>query len=324
MDEAGNQTSSPVEAKPPEAPRKIAVIGEIPFAGAALTGALLAGGLSVRVLCPDERSEAAVRGLPGAHGATLETVRGSLDSVVVIAEVLAGSYGACFLSPITMQGRAYRAETHLQDVRRFLDGAEHAAIRKIVYHSALGAHPRAGARAVREAAEAEELVHGSRCEDFRVRTGPLMGCGDGFLTEIIGRMKNSAPVMGVMGYGSTLLQPLHAGDMARCVARMFKDGDDELRPGVYCLAGPETTTLLDLSDMAAEALGVMKLKLHVPLFILKLVATLRRGQRLEEEINLLFEAFCTDQNDAPKLLNAGEKLVTTKQAQHEILAATTA
>lgn len=323
-------SEEPVEVKPVEV-RKIAVVGEIPFAGRALVQALLQQGFSARVLCPDEAAELAVLSVAGntatpdaslnkGEESGVETVRGSLESQSAIEETLKGAYGVCFVSPITLHGRMCRAKEHVEDVKRLAQAAQNGAIRKLVYHSALGAHPESQSRALRQSAEAEEIIHAAKCEDFRVRTGPLMGRNDGFLSQLIQNARTPAMLMSVLGYGSTTVQPLHVSDMAACVARIFSDQPEELRPGYYCLAGPEVTTLLDLIDRAAERVQRRKLKIHIPLFALQLWLALKKGNGLREQVSLLFDTFYTEENDAPRLLASGRELTTPTQAQEEILA----
>jgi uncharacterized protein YbjT (DUF2867 family) len=321
--EAAVQPLPSAAAKPAEPPRKIAILGEIPFTGRALVKALLDRGLSARVLCSDEQAERAVAELRPAGGeSVVEVVRGSLESPQAIAEAMQGVYAAVLLSPVTMGGRTYRAQSHLDDVRRFIQASETAAIRKLVYQSQLGAYKNSLSRALREASQAEQLIHESRCEDFCVRTGPIMGPDDGFLSEIVSAARKSAPVMGVLGYGSTMVQPIHVDDFARCMTRFFFDQPEELRPDVYAVAGPEITTLLDLTDMALEKAGRFKFKFHAPLFIMKLVVSLKPGGALEEKVGLLFDVFCTDRNDAANLMGPGTTLKTPRQTQEEILAST--
>jgi uncharacterized protein YbjT (DUF2867 family) len=313
-----------IEVKSAE-PRKIAVVGEIPFSGAALVRALQNKGLSARVLCPDPISEsAALAACDPNSGASIETVRGDVGSPQALQEAFKGVYAAIFLSPITMSGRMYRATSHIDDVRRVAEAAEHAAIRKLVYHSTLGAALESPSQATRQAAEAEAIMRGSRCEDFTIQTGPLMGRGDGFLTRILQSVRSSSPIMTLQGYGSTLVQPLHVNDLARCVARIFSEQEGDLQPGVYRVGGPETLTLLDLVDSALERTGRSKLKIHLPLFVLKMISSARGNGRFAEEVALLFDVFFTENNDAVKLLGPGEKMITPKQAQDEILNAASA
>ncbi|HEY3323330.1 MAG TPA: NmrA family NAD(P)-binding protein [Planctomycetota bacterium] len=323
---------APVEVKP-VLQRKVAVVGEIPFSGKAFVAALVQQGLAARVLCPDQAAEDAVmRASPPADTAaaalearteavpTVEVVRGDLDSAEAVASVLQGAYGVCFLSPVTLGGRMYRSATHLQDVQLLVRAAENSAIRRLVYHSTLGAHPQSMSLAMRQAAQAEEIIHACKCEDYRVRTGPLMGRGDGFLSQIVQAVTSPPPVMCVLGYGDTRLQPLHVNDLGRCISRIFRDQPDDLRPGYYCLAGPETCSEMELLDSAGERLGRSKLRIHIPLFVLRLITSWRKGNGFKERVNLLFDNFYTEQNDAPLLLSPGSQLISVRQAQEEVLA----
>jgi uncharacterized protein YbjT (DUF2867 family) len=322
MADEAQAPAEPPQQRPGEPRRKIAVIGEIPFSGCALVQELCERGLAARVLCPDERAETAVQATVAAlpePQRNVETMRGSLESPGSLEEVMQGGYGVALLSPITLKGRMHRPQTHLDDLRRALAAAEKSGTRKFVYHSALGAHPRSNSRALRDSADAELLMQNSRSEDFCLRTGPLMGPKDDFLTEIIARAKARACCVGVLGYGTVALQPLHVRDMARCCLRFFAPGEEELHPGVYSLAGPETVSELDLLDDALARLGRIKLKFHAPVFVLKLLSGVG-GPAFDERVKLLSDVFSTEQNDAPKL-SSGVPLRTVKQAQDELLAA---
>jgi NADH dehydrogenase len=319
--ELESEVAAKAVSQPALEPRKIAVVGEIPFSGSALARALQKKGLSARVLCPDPQAEAATLAARDASisGAGVEIVRGDVGSEQALREVFTGAYGAIFLSPVTLAGRVCRAASHIEDVRRVVEAAEQASIRKLVYHSMLGASPESPSQTTRQAAEAEALVRAARCEDFTIQTGPLMGRGDGFLTHILQSIRSSSPIMTLRGYGSTRVQPLHVDDMARCCARFFVSPKEDLQPGVYRLGGPETLTLLDLVDAALARTGRAKLKIHLPLFILKMISSARANTRFAEEVALLFDVFFTEQNDAEKLLGADVRMMTAQEAQDEIL-----
>ncbi|HYF48805.1 MAG TPA: NAD(P)H-binding protein [Planctomycetota bacterium] len=327
MDESTNSVAaaSQPEASPapvPETIRTIAVVGEIPFSGAAAIRELYNAGYNVRVLCPDEPSElAALASRKDASANSITTVRGDLENESAIRDVLQGAFAVVFLSPVNLEGRIYRSRSHLEDCKRLIAAAEASAIRKIVYHSALGAYSKALSRTMREAAQAEQLFQNSRCEDYCVRTAPLMGRGDGLLTGFVERAKRGSPFMLIEGYGSTMLQPLHVNDLAVCLVRIFRDQPDELAPDTYQLAGPEVTTILDLYDQALARAGRFKFKFHFPLFVMKLVAMAQPGSAFEERLNLLYDLFFTDKNDAPKLAGPGFKPRTTRQAQEEVFGA---
>ena len=312
------------EAPPPRPPRVIALVGEMHFSGAAVVSVLLEKGFTVRALCPDETSESAVRraGQATTQG-TLNCIRGSLDSAGAIGESMAGAFGAAFVSPIALSGRTYRGAQHLEDVRRFCDAARSAAVKRLLYHSSLSAHPVSAAPCLSQAAAAEELVHAIGVEVFRLRTSVLMGPGDRFQSDVVRTAQSGSPCAGVLGYGGTMLQPLHVRDMAQCVARIFSDDPQPLTPGVFSVAGPELTTPMDLLDMALQKLGRFKLKFHAPLFVLKLLAS-GSSHEFKEKVALLFEGFCTDRNDSARLLGPLYRMITPLQSQEQILAASAA
>lgn len=314
-------SASPVETVPAEPPRTIAILGEIPFSGAALTRVLLAKGFSVRVLCPDNRAVEALPKLSDpSDTATLEVIHGSLDSPEIIEQVLRGTFGAAFTSPITLNGRMYRANEHLEDVRRVVEAVRKSELKRFVYHSNLSANPASPSRALSHAAEAEGVVSSLKCNVFRVRSSLLMGRGDEFLSELAEKARASTFVMGIWGYGGTMIQPMYVDDMARCVLAVFEKSS--VAPGVVNVAGPEITTPLELVDSILHSLGKIKVKLHAPLFMLKLFTMLGTSADFKEEVNLLLEVFCTDQNDTVKLLGSTCQLVTPRQSQEEIMSGT--
>ena len=313
----------PAEVQPPPPPKIVAVIGEIPFAGAAVARELIKSGTTARVLCPDAESEAAVKSACAtvtSCPAVLHCVRGNFDTETLNA-IMAGAYGVAFVSPISLSGRFFRSETHLEDARRVAAAADAAGVRRVLYHSALGAQPVSPTLALSQAAAAEELFAAMDCDIYRLRTSVLMGRGDRFQSEMIAGAKSGSPVMNILGYGSTMMQPIHVDDLARCIARVFDNSRSAIAPGVLCVAGPEVTTPLDLTDLALARLGRLKLKIHTPLFVLKLLAAMRKDAAFREKVNLLFEGFCTDHNDTFRLLGASYQLVTPQQSQDEILAA---
>lgn len=322
MSETVETTETPA-AKPVE-PRKIAVCGEMPFAGKALVKALLEKGFAVRALCPDEKTELAIRSVANAEtGARLEIVPGGLDSDVRVAELMSGGvYGAALVSPVGLQGRLYRSKEHLEDVKRVAQAAEKAALRKLVYHSSTSAHPESRARSLSDAAMGESIIKESRCEDFVIRTPPLMGRNDGLIQPAIERIRSGSLFMSIWGYGGTVLTPLHADDFARCILRVFVDEPHELQPNVYLAAGPERTSPLDLYDAASEKLGTFRIKFHLPLFILRMLAG-AQGGTFAEGVELLFELDEDRRNpqrmDTETLLGRGAKLANVGQTVDEIM-----
>lgn len=306
---------APTEVKPDVA-RAIAIVGEIPFAGRAVARALMEHGVAARVLCPDEESELAISSLPGQERA--EIIKGCIESEESIGKVLAGSGGVCFISPVNMHGRMYRGAEHLEDVKRVLHSAELLLLRKFVYHSSVGADEKALSKALRDAFAAEELLSKSRCEDYFIRTGPLMGPGDRFLSEFAESAHRASPVMTIVGYGGAQVQPLHVDDFAKAIARIFAGSQETLRNGKYQLVGNELHTLMELADAALAISRRRKLKIHAPKFALQLVAALTGSSAIRERVALENDILATDKNEFPRLMGDDVALKGVREVQEAL------
>jgi len=314
--------TSPTEVTPDavksDSIRKVAIVGEIPFAGIEVVKAVLGAGLVARVLCPNSAVEAKLRDLP--HQDRLELVDGDLGNATAVSSALADVYGVCFVSPIGLAGRLYRSTEHLDDVRNVIQASEAHALRRVVYHSAVGASKDSVARAIQDAAAAEELLTHSRCEHFLMRTGPLVGRGDGFMSEIVGSARKPGLFMVVQGYGGTLVQPLAVADFAHCMARVFTPQGSSLSNGTFALVGPEVVSLLELTDSALQELKRGKLKFHAPLFVLKIAASMSSDSKFKERVAMLFHDVLEEHNDALTLIGSDAKLTTPVEAQRALLA----
>jgi uncharacterized protein YbjT (DUF2867 family) len=74
------------------------------------------------------------------------------------------------------------------------------------------------------------------------------------------------PVMPVSGDGQARFQPIWAADAARCVVAALGGGDGRDR---YELAGPETLTYDDMSDLVSRAAGRPRPLVHLPLPLIR-------------------------------------------------------
>ncbi|MBI3830081.1 MAG: NmrA family NAD(P)-binding protein [Planctomycetes bacterium] len=317
--------------------RTVAVVGEPGLAVPGLVRALLDSGINVRVLCPDAATEleilslkpvAPVDAAPGATVPTLEPVRGSVEHRADLEKLFKDADGAAFLSPVGLRGRAWRPEKHLADLKLAIETAEEAHVAQIAYLSTIAVDPKSEAPCLREAAEAEKMLESSRLADFIFRAGPLMGPKDGLVARTVDDAAGASPFLWLWGYGDTMVQPIHASDLGLCITRCFLKRPENLKPGVYSVAGKDALSLLELVDRALEKKGRFKLKFHVPFFALRLVMLLGDGStnkpgNLGERVRLLLESFTTDRNDAPRLLGAQRPLTGLEKTQDELLALAT-
>jgi len=319
----------------------VAVLGEPALAVPGAVRALLDLGFRVRVLCADEMEDlAALSARPATHTGTggvqpptsgttpegargvLEIVRGTPDTPKDLEKLCAGAAGLALLCPVNLNGRAWRPNTHVEDVKNGLAAAEAAQVKRVAYLSTLCANHESKVRCLREAGQAEKLIEKAHAKPYVFRAGPLAGRHDGLLSLLADEANDGRPWMWVWGYGGTLVQPIAPLDAGRCLARAFVEAAPGLQPGVYGVAGAEIVTLLELADRVLERKGRFKVKLHIPLFVLRL-AKLAAGNNgkagFGERVGLLFENFATDHNDAPLLLGPHAKLKDLQALQDEVL-----
>jgi uncharacterized protein YbjT (DUF2867 family) len=289
----------------------IGILGE-PQAARALARAWAGEGGTVRMLCPDEKSSQeflAALGLPAEAAGRVSIVRGLAVSPADLEALFAGAEGGAFLSPVSPEGRGWRSETHLEDVGRVTEAAAKAKVSRFVYLSTLAADSRSKVRCLREAGAAEKLVAGAAMTDYSLRAGVLVGRGDGFLVRIARQAASLGPFAVVWGYGDTPFQTIHEDDLGLCLARCLAPVSS-LRAGTYCVSEKEQLNMLDLVDRVAAKLGRSKVKVHIPLSVLVLLANLckllrgRAAPAFRERVQLQWVGIVTARNDLQLLLGA--------------------
>jgi NADH dehydrogenase len=191
-----------------------------------------------------------------------ESLRGQLDgceAVIHLVAIIEEHSGATFDSVI-------RGGT-INVVRE----AQRAGVRRLLHMSALGTRndPRFGYFEAKW--QAEKAVERSGIPWTIFRPSVIFGPGDGFITTLAKLIK-TAPVIPVVGAGRSLFQPLAARELAAAFARAL---DDPATAGhIYELGGGSTYSYEELLDVLSRRLSVSKRKVHVPVWLMKLVVRL--------------------------------------------------
>jgi NADH dehydrogenase len=142
---------------------------------------------------------------------------------------------------------------------RLLRGAEATGVERFVFFSALNAHRSQRTRFFRAKALAEEAVRRSPLDGTVFAPSIVYDHSDPWITLL--RRFSFLPVMPVAGSGQARYQPIWAADAARCVAAaLARDGSDR-----YELAGPETLSYDQMSDLVSRIAGHPRPLLHIPL-----------------------------------------------------------
>jgi uncharacterized protein YbjT (DUF2867 family) len=143
---------------------------------------------------------------------------------------------------------------------RLLRAAESLGVERFVFFSALNASRTQRTRFFRAKALAEQAVSSSPLDSIVFAPSIVYDHSDPWITLL--RRFSFLPVMPVSGSGRARYQPIWAPDVARCVVNALEDrgGGDR-----YELAGPETLSYDEISDLVSRASGRPRPLLHIPL-----------------------------------------------------------
>jgi uncharacterized protein YbjT (DUF2867 family) len=147
---------------------------------------------------------------------------------------------------------------------RLLQAAERAGVRRFVFFSALDAGAAQRTRFFRAKWVAERAVETSPLETSVFAPSIVYDHSDPWITLL--RRFSFLPVLPVSGEGRAAFQPIWAQDVAECVIAAL--ASEQLRPR-YELAGPETLTYDEMSDLVSRIAGRPRDLVHVPLPLIK-------------------------------------------------------
>jgi NADH dehydrogenase len=143
---------------------------------------------------------------------------------------------------------------------RLLRAAERSGVKRFVFFSALDASEAQRTRFFRAKWLAEQAIASSSLETTVFAPSIVYDRSDPWITLL--RRFSFLPVLPVSGDGQAAFQPIWAADVARCVVAAL--AAPEPRPR-YELAGPQTLTYDQMSDLVSRIAGRPRPLVHVPL-----------------------------------------------------------
>jgi uncharacterized protein YbjT (DUF2867 family) len=147
---------------------------------------------------------------------------------------------------------------------RLLRAAESLGVERFVFFSALNASHTQRTRFFRAKAVAEQAVASSPLDTTVFAPSIVYDHSDPWITLL--RRFSFMPVMPVSGSGQARYQPIWAQDVARSVIGALQGGNGSDR---YELAGPETLSYNEISDLVSRASGRPRPLLHIPLPVVR-------------------------------------------------------
>lgn len=239
---------------------RILILGATGFFGRGIANAVLDAGYPVRLMARDLAAASTLR----VRGA--EVVPGDATDAAALAAACAGC--AAVISAVAIR-RDHRPQTFLQvnveGPRLLGEAAKAAGVNKVVLISEIGAQPNAKLKylASRWAGEQALVRSGVPCTILRFSL--ILGAGGGISREFerLGRM---GPMLILPDGGDRRCQPITVEDAARCVVASLSRVD--LYGKTLELGGPEVITYEQLFDFFAQARGIHKPKVNVPVAVL--------------------------------------------------------
>jgi len=153
-----------------------------------------------------------------------------------------------------------------------VDAAKAAGVQRIVQQSALGVRPDPKLPYFDTKYRAEEYVRKSGLDYTILRPSVIFGEGDEFVNKLADLVRKPlfilpAPVVPVVGDGTTPFSPVYVGDFVEAVVGVLED--PAAIGQTYELGGPRRITYEEMMDELMQATGIRRAKIHVPVALMK-------------------------------------------------------
>jgi uncharacterized protein YbjT (DUF2867 family) len=240
----------------------ILVTGGSGFIGRRVAARLVDSGHKVRVLARGQRRAELPDGV--------EVAQANVVSGEGLPEAMVGVEKVVHLVAIIRETGNQTFETVIwRGTERVVEAAKVAAVRKLVYVSAIGARDDSAYPYLQAKWQAERAVMRSGLNHTILRPSIVFGEDDEFINALAGLVRYNLLVP-VAGDGKAKFQPLWVEDLATCVVVCL---DEDAHKGeVLEVGGPEHLTYDQMLDIVKEALGKSRMKLHVPLAVMRPLA----------------------------------------------------
>jgi uncharacterized protein YbjT (DUF2867 family) len=247
---------------------RVAIIGGTGFVGGYLVDALLAAGHDINAL---------VR--PGSEGKlysnSIQAASGDLSSQVALQEVLGGCdaviYNVGILREFPRRGITFEAAQY-QGVVDTAAAAKDAGVSRLLLMSAIGVKD-PGTRYQSTKRRAEQHALSSGLDVTVLRPSVIFGDPRGtmeFATQLYRDMVR--PPIPAAGFAGVRMSPVHIEDVADAFVAAL--GDTSTIGKTIELAGPEILSWKEMVRRIADAAGKSKIILPVPIWIMRVGATL--------------------------------------------------
>lgn len=194
--------------------------------------------------------------------ATLQAAMEGIDTVIHLVAIIRERPGGVTFERINYGGTV-----------NVVEAAKAAGVKRILHQSALGARPDPKLPYFDTKYRAEQYLQSSGLAYAILRPSVIFGEGDEFVNKLADLVRKPlfvlpAPIVPVIGDGSTPFSPVWVGDFVEAAVGIL---DDPSRDGqIYEIGGPRTITYERMMDEIMAVVGIKRAKLRVPAALMKL------------------------------------------------------
>jgi NADH dehydrogenase len=242
--------------------RIVTVIGATGFVGRHVVERLVEDGYVVRAVSRRGRR------LP-EWGSPVHALAADVESGAGIGSAVVGADAVVHLAAIPRESGVRTFErVNVDGVAHVLAAMHAAGVRRLVHISVLGVTDDAHYRYLSSRWRSEQLVRSSGLDWVILRPSLLFGRGDGFFSLVATTLRWWSPgVVAIPAAGEARFQPLAVSDLALAVERCLVEPQRTCQ--MYELGGPQYLTYPQIVDAVMDATGVRRLKLSVPVPLLR-------------------------------------------------------
>ncbi|HEX3799798.1 MAG TPA: complex I NDUFA9 subunit family protein [Verrucomicrobiae bacterium] len=248
---------------------KVFVTGASGFVGEEILRQLHAAGYGIRILARKEKSSAVQS---AAARFKVEIHPGDVTDAQTLFGALIGCDAVIHLVGIISEvGKSTYENIHTRGTQNMVGAAQPAGVRRFIHMSALGTRPNAVARYHQSKWAAEEILRHSGLDFTIFRPSIIYGPHDHFV-NLFASLSRFSPVLPVIGDGRAKLQPVPVADVAKCFVSALSEPKSIGQ--TFDLAGRDVLSFEQVLDTILEVTHRKRWKMHVPLAIARLQATL--------------------------------------------------
>jgi uncharacterized protein YbjT (DUF2867 family) len=184
---------------------------------------------------------------------SLETAVQGIDTVVHAAFVTADRK--------EKPGSRYE-ETNVGGTANLVKAAKSAGVKRIVVLSGLGTKPDKAGSYMQGRYQAEQQVIDSGLDWTIIRPSVVFGKDAPFIKGLVDLIR-SAPVVPLIGGGTTLFQPIYVEDVVTIILKVLVEPERTARK-IYTIGGPECYSFREIFDVLLNATGKKRPKVYAP------------------------------------------------------------